>query len=98
MLRSPKSALMIYLESKVKSTPPTSINITIIDAMFFMHLYINLPDSFGGIAKYLLKSLMNHYCQEIHFVINKWVSPSTKYCECDQRGSRSMTYRISGVG
>ena len=47
MLKSPKSALMIHLESKVKSTPPTSINIIIIDAMFFMQ--VNLLDTFGGI-------------------------------------------------
>ena len=53
MLKPPKSALMKLLESKVKSTPPTSTNVTIIDAMFFMHLQVNLPDTFGGVAKYL---------------------------------------------
>ena len=58
MLRSPKSALMKHLESKIKSSPPTSINVTIIDTMFFMHLQVNLSDTFGGIAKYLLRSLM----------------------------------------
>ena len=92
MLKSPKSALMKHLESKVKSKPPTSINVTIIDAMFFMHLQVNLPDTFGGIAKCLLRSLMNHDCQEIHFVTDKWVSPSIKDCEHDQRVSSSMTY------
>ena len=65
--------------------------------MFLMHLQVNLPDTFGGIAKYVLRSLMNHDCQEIHFVTDKWVSLSIKY-EHDQRGSSSMTYRISGVG
>ena len=98
MLKSPASALMIHLESKVKSAPPASINITIIDAMLFKQLQVNLPDTFGEIAKYLLKSPMNHDYQEIHFVIDKWVSPSIKDCECDQRGSSSMTYRISRVG
>ena len=53
MLKTPKSALMIHLESKVKSTQPTSINITIIHAVFFMQLQVNLPDTFVGIAKYL---------------------------------------------
>ena len=55
--------------------------------MFFIYAQVNLPDTFGGIAKYLLRSLMNHDCQETHFVTN----------ERDQRGSSSMTYRINGV-
>ena len=38
MLKSPRSALIKYLESVVKSLPPTSINIAIIGAMFFMTL------------------------------------------------------------
>ena len=37
LLRSPKSALMKHLDSKVKSSPSTSINVTSIDAMFFMY-------------------------------------------------------------
>ena len=53
MLKSPKSVLMKHLESKVKSTPPTSINVTIIDAIFFIYLQVNLPDTFGGVANYL---------------------------------------------
>ena len=65
--------------------------------MFFIYAQVNLPDTFGGIAKYLLRSIMNHDCQETHFVTNEWVSPSIKVCERDQRGSSSMTYRINGV-
>ena len=98
MLKSPKLALMKYLESIVNFTPPTSINVTIIDAMFFMQLQVNLSDTFGGIPKYLLRNLMNLDCQEIHFSAYKWVSPSIKDCERDQRGNSSMTYRIKEVG
>ena len=86
MLKSPKSPLMKHLKSKVKSTSPTSTNVTIIDAMFFMHLQVKLPYTFGGIAKYLLRSLMNHDCQKINFFTDKWVSPSIKDCERDERG------------
>ena len=50
----------------MNSIPPTSISVTVIDA--------NLPDTFGGIAKYLLRSLMNHDCQEVHFFTDKWAS------------------------
>ena len=41
---------------------------------------------------------MNDDCQKIHFVTDKWVSPSIKDCECDQSWSSSITYQISGVG
>lgn len=83
MLKSPKSALVKHLESKVNSIPPTSISVTVIDA--------NLPDTFGGIAKYLLRSLMNHDCQEVHFFTDKWASSYIVDRERDQRGSGSMT-------
>ena len=92
MLKSPKSAQMKHLQSKVKRTPPTSTNIVIIDAMFFMHLHVDHPDTFGGITKYLLRSLMNQDCQEIHLVTDKWVSPSIKEREHDQKESSLMTY------
>ena len=48
MQKSPKAALMKHLETKVVSQPPLSIDVTIIDAMFFLHLYQNLPATFGG--------------------------------------------------
>ena len=98
MLKAPKSTLLKYLEAKVKSDPPTSIDVTIIDAMFFMHLQVNLPDTFGGVAKYLLTSLMKFDGKEIHFVTEKWVSPSIKDCERDNRGSSTMSYQINGIG
>ena len=50
LLKSPKSALNRHLDSKVKSSSSTSISVTSIGAMFFMHLQVNLSDIFGGIA------------------------------------------------
>ena len=41
---------------------------------------------------------MNHHCQEIDFVTEKWIPPSIKDCERDHRGSSLMTYGISGIG
>ena len=41
---------------------------------------------------------MNHGLQEIHFVTDKFVSPSIKVCECDQSGSSSMACRLNQVG
>jgi hypothetical protein len=41
MLKSPKVTILKHLESKVTTTPPTSVDTTIIDASFFLHLQIN---------------------------------------------------------
>ena len=53
MQKSPKSMLLKFLDSKIVSRSPTSINVTIIDVMFFLHLHNNLPVTFGGVAQYL---------------------------------------------
>ena len=51
MRKSPKSALIKHLWSKVKSAPPSSITVTIIDITFFMQLQVNLPDTFGELLR-----------------------------------------------
>ena len=51
MLKSPKSTLTKHLESKEKTTPPTSINVTIIDAMPFLQLEVNLPETLGELLR-----------------------------------------------
>ena len=38
LLHFPKTALLHHLESKIVSSPPSSVDVTIFDAMFFMHL------------------------------------------------------------
>ena len=57
LLRSPKAALLHHLESKIVSSPPSSVDVTIVDAMFFMHLQVNLPGNFDGVARCILAQL-----------------------------------------
>ena len=57
MMKSSKAALLHHLESKVLTSDPSSVDITIIYAMFFMHLHINLPTTFDGVARYLLSQI-----------------------------------------
>ena len=52
MQKSQKSTLLKYLESKTINQPPITTNVTIIDAMLFLHLYTNMPPTFGGEAAY----------------------------------------------
>jgi len=66
--------------------PPNSIDVTVLDAMFILHLQSNLPETFGGVARYLLKYIVGNAGNEVHFVTDKWITPSIKDCERDKRG------------
>ena len=89
---------MKHLESEVTSTPPPSINTTIIDALFFLHLLTSsfLPPRFGAVARSLLQKVMYAEGDAIHFVTDKWLSPSIKDCERDLRMSSSTAFSITG--
>ena len=55
MLKTQKSSkLMEELESRVFSGKPNHVDVTIIDAMFFLHLWKYVPATFGTIARFLL--------------------------------------------
>ena len=97
--KSQKSALLNYLESKTISIPPTTVNVTIVDAMFFLHLHSNLPSTFGGVARYLLSRIMESNGDIVHFVFDKWIQPSIKDCERDTRAADigCISYQIKGA-
>ena len=58
MHKSPKSKLMGELEHRVSTTPPETVDVYVSDAAFFLHLFKELPGTFGGVAKFLLKRLL----------------------------------------
>ena len=97
--KSPKSAVLNYLESKIASNQPDRIDVTIIDAMFFLHLYSNLPLTFGGVAGYLLARILEVDGEVVHFIFDKWKSPSIKDSERDSRltATESIPYEIKGA-
>ena len=65
--------------------------------MFFLRLYNNLPSSFGGVACYLLARIAECDGSTIHFVADKWITPSIKDCERTKRASCSDSiYSIKG--
>ena len=78
LLHSPKTALLRHLESKIVSSPPSSVDVTIFDAMFFMHLQVNLPGNFDGVARCILAQLTKFQSKVIHFISDKWISTSIK--------------------
>ena len=93
---NPKSNLLNYIDLQFVTVPPSSIDATIIDAAFFLHFQINPPDTFGGIARSILNQIMRYSGNIIHFIANKWLTPSIKDIEHIERDAVSTTYTISG--
>ena len=76
------------------SSPPSSVDVTIVDAMLFMHLQVNLPANFDGVARYILAQLTKFESKVIHFVSDKWISPSRKYDTRECRSEVTSSYFI----
>ena len=53
---------------------------------FFLRLYVNLPNTFEAIARYILGRIVNCEGDTNHFVCNKWTEASIKDCEREDRG------------
>ena len=96
MLTTPKSALMKHLEERIISVAPLTIDAQIIDAAFFLHLYTDLPAKFGGVARFLLRKILKREGQIIHFVSDKWITPSIKDSERDSRNAVVENFNITG--
>ena len=97
MLSTPKSALMEQLERRVISATPTSIDVQIIDAAFFLHLYTDIPPSFGGVARFILRKSLQKEGKIIHFVSDKWIALSIKDSERESRNAVNGNFKITGA-
>ena len=51
LLHSLKTALRHRLESKIVSSPSSSVDMTIVNAVFFINLQVNLPPNFDEVAR-----------------------------------------------
>ena len=87
MQKTPKSKLLQQLEKRVASNPPTNVDATIIDGMFFFHLLFQPPSTFAGLADHLLRQVSKQRGTEIHLVLDKTISPSIKAAEQNKRSN-----------
>ena len=91
------SKLLQELESRVVSHKPVSIDLMILDAMFWLNLLVDPPSTFGSMARYILGCICSSTWREIHVVFDKIVHPSIKDYEKDARSlDRSDSYNITG--
>ena len=75
------------------------MDVTVADAIFFLHLHLNLPLTFDGLTTYLLSRALELDGFAVYFIYDKWVLPSIKDCERESRSveSGSILYEIKGA-
>ena len=90
-----KYLVMHHLEPKPVPTPPTAVSATVIDAMFLLHIQVDIPTTYGSIAEWLL----HHLCgmsERVDFVTDTYQSASIKDMGRDRRGACEAGYSIQG--
>ena len=92
--KTDKSKLLHLLEVRVKSEKPESIDACAVDAMFFIRTLINIPETFGLLAKLILTRLF-YFAKRVDFVCDSYNTPSIKDIEHDARGSSSVVVVVS---
>ena len=96
MLSTPKSARLTYLETKGTITTPDETDVQITNAAFFL-LHKDLRANFVGVEKHLLRKILQRERKVIHFVSDKWITPSIKDCERQSRNAIDISYHIVGA-
>ena len=100
MQNTPKSKLLVELENRINSCSPgdVTIDVKIVDGMFFLHLFVDLSLTFGPLAKLILQQVSKQRGTEIHLIFDKTISPSIKDSERNERDdNRHVAYQITGA-
>ena len=74
-----------------------TVDVTIVDAMFLLHTLLNLPNTYGEIAKTLMAKLCE-MSKRVDLVFDMYVTPSVKDSEHERRLADDVTYTITGPG
>ena len=96
MNKTEKFILMHKLEAKVQcNTPPDNIDVVLVDAVFLLHILLNLPLSFGEIAS-LLRSKLCEMAPQVHLIGDSYLSLSRKDAEHQRHGSDEAVFGVTG--
>ena len=68
---TPIPTLPVKLENCITSSSPGTIDVRIVDGMFFLHLFVDLPPTFGPSAKLILQQVRKQRVTEIHLLFDK---------------------------
>ena len=88
MQKTLKSKMLQELEKRVASNPPTNVDVTIIEGMFFFHLLYQPPSTFAGMEDHLLRQVYKQRGTEIYLVFDKTILPPIKDAERNKRSNQ----------
>lgn len=72
MNKTGKAALQQKLEKMIDSCSPTSVNAYVIDAMFLIRSWTNLPSTYAGVAKAILSQICC-FAKRVDFVRDTYI-------------------------
>ena len=88
---------MHNLEEFNKGTPPKSVDVTLVDAMFMLHILQNIPQTFRAISSMILHQLCA-MSPRVDFVCDTYITPSIKELEHTRRGSEEeLSFSVTGA-
>ena len=91
-----KAKLLHKVEKMIADhNPPTTLDITIVDAMFFFHTLLNLPRTYGELAELILNKLCK-MSPRVDLVFDTYCTPSVKDVEHGRRSADDCMYTITG--
>jgi hypothetical protein len=97
MNKTGKSKLMLLLKTKMEySTVPSSVDVCIIDGMFIIQKLTDVPATYEGISKTLLK-LICSMAPIVYFVCDTYISPLIKDAEQSARVECDLDIEIIGA-
>ena len=99
LTKTDKSQLMKKLEATIESECPSNnqADVTLVDAMFHLHILQDIPETYGEIAKRFLRELCNNKSKRTYFICDNYISPSIKDVEHSNRSADDeATYCITG--
>ena len=92
-----KSKLMEHLEKRIISSRPPFVDCYILDGMYYLRTFVELPAAFGRISEIILKKICNLKSHRVDLVFDRYPCPSIKDVERNQRNAdRETTYQILG--
>lgn len=92
-----QTSLSKQLTSKIVPANLGQIDVEIIDGFYFMYqIGSTLPQTFGKLAESILIKLCSKNARELHIIFDRYLTPSIKDCERQERKEIDIPFTING--
>lgn len=97
MMKTDKSTLGKQLTAKIAPANPGQVDIEVIDGFYYLYqIGASLPQTFGKVAESILIKLCSRNAPEVHIIFDRYLTPSIKDSERQNREGVDIPYTING--